>query len=309
MAAPIGLRHFQYFVAVAEELSFRRAAERLHIAQPPLSRQIHQLEDRLGVALFRRLRSGVALTAAGEAFLPEARDVLVRVDKALNVGRSAPGPQRGLFVVGYTTVFDWSAIPNVFDNFKRRFPGWRIIVKGGHSIGLVRQLRNRTMDAALIGLHTDVPGLTVETIDEAPVVVALAARHRLAKKRKVSFAELNRETLFWFDRRLNPGYHDYCQAIFEKIDFRPKTIPEPPDHHLLLGLIAEGLGVALMSQSLQKVKREGVVFRALKDRHVPSMGIGVAYSADNRTPLLPAFVDLIRRSRRKLCAAAEETKC
>jgi DNA-binding transcriptional LysR family regulator len=117
------IRRLRYFIAVAEELSFRRAAERLHIAQPPLSRQIHQLEDRLGVALFRRLRSGVALTEAGEAFLPEARDVLVRVDKALNVGRSAPGPQRGLFVVGYTSVFDWSAIPNVFESFKRRFPG------------------------------------------------------------------------------------------------------------------------------------------------------------------------------------------
>src|SRR5262245_32050549 len=158
MAAPINLRHFQYFIAVAEELSFRRAAERLHLAQPPLSRQIRQLEDRLGVALFRRLRSGVALTAAGEAFLPEARHVLLRVEKALNIARSARGPQRRSFVAGYTTVFDRSAIPNVDENFKRRFPGWRVIVKGGHSIRLVRQLRNGTMDVALIGLHTDAPG-------------------------------------------------------------------------------------------------------------------------------------------------------
>src|SRR5262245_2953552 len=155
------------------------------------------------------------------------------------------------------------------------------------------------MDVALIGLHTDAPGLIVETVHEAPVVVALAARHRLAKKRKIRFNELNQETLFWFDRRLNPGYHDYCQAMFERVGFRPKTIPEPDDHHILLGLIAEGQGIALLSQSLQKIKREGVVFRALSDRCAPSMGIALAYSADNRTSLLPAFVDLIRRSRRK----------
>jgi DNA-binding transcriptional LysR family regulator len=299
MAAPTGLRHFRYFIGVAEALSFRRAAERLHIAQPPLSRQIRQLEDHVGVALFHRTRSGVTLTDAGAALLPEARHVLAQVDKAIHVARSARGPQRRQFVVGYTTVLDRSAIPDVVESVKRRFPDWRLVVRGGHSIGLVRDLRNGTMDVAFIGLHTDASGLTVETIHEEPVVVALPARHRLANKRQVGFDDLRKEPLFWFERRLNPGYHDYCAAIFEQIGFRPKTIPEPPDHHILLGLIAEGQGVALMSASLRKVKRKGVVFRALKDRCAPSMGLALAYSADNRKPPLRPLVELVRRSRRK----------
>jgi len=168
MATAIGLRHFRYFVGVAEELSFRRAAERLHIAQPPLSRQIRQLEDQLGVALFRRIPSGVTLTQAGAAFLPEARHVLAEVDKAINVERSAPGGRRRQLVVGYTTVFDRSAIPDVLEHVERRFPDWRLVVKARHSIGLVRDLRNGTMDAAFIGLHTDAAGLIVETIHEEP---------------------------------------------------------------------------------------------------------------------------------------------
>ncbi len=155
------------------------------------------------------------------------------------------------------------------------------------------------MDAAFIGLHTEAAGLIVKTIHEKPVVVALPARHRLARKRQVGFDDLRAEPLFWFERRLNPGYHDYCTAIFEQIGFRPKTIPEPPDHHILLGLIAEGKGVALMSASLKHVKRKGVAFRALRDRCAPVTGLALAYSADNRSPLLQPFIELVRRNGRK----------
>jgi DNA-binding transcriptional LysR family regulator len=202
-------------------------------------------------------------------------------------------------VVGYTTVFDRSAIPDVLEHVERRFPDWRLVVKARHSIGLVRDLRNGTMDAAFIGLHTDAAGLIVETIHEEPVVVALPARHRLARKRQVGFDDLRTEPLFWFERRLNPGYHDDCTAIFEQIGFRPKMIPEPPDHHILLGLIAEGQGVALMSASLKHVKRKGVAFRALRDRCAPVMGLALAYSADNRSPLLQTFIELVHRNGRK----------
>jgi DNA-binding transcriptional LysR family regulator len=138
--------------------------------------------------------------------------------------------------------------------------------------------------------------LTVLTIHEEPLVVALPARHRLAGKRRLSFGDLRSEQLFWFERRLNPGFYDYCQAFFTRIDFKPETIPEPPDHHVLLGLIAEGKGIALMPASMQNVRRKGVVFRALKDALQPSMGIALAYSEDNRSPVLRPFIELVRKS-------------
>lgn len=151
------------------------------------------------------------------------------------------------------------------------------------------------MDAAFIGLHTDTPGLKVETVFAEPLVLALPANHRLARKRKIGFDELRGEPMFWFERRLNPGFYDHCQAYFEKINFTPNVIPEPPDHHILLGLIAEGQGLALIPASLQNVKRQGVVFRPLQeDSSKLSMGIAVTYSELNQSPVLSRFLELVR---------------
>jgi DNA-binding transcriptional LysR family regulator len=199
--------------------------------------------------------------------------------------------------VGYTTVFDRSAIPDVADRLRQRFPNWRIVTRGKHSISLVRDVKNGTMDAAFIGLHTETQGLTVETILEEPLVLALPAKHQLAQKRRLGFDDLREEPMFWFERRLNPGFYDHCQAFFEQIGFKPNVIPEPPDHHIMLGLIAEGQGVALISASLQNVKRRGVVFRALKEEAKKlSMGIVVAYSERNQSPVLHPFLELVRTS-------------
>jgi len=292
----IDLRQFRYFLALSEELNFGRAALRLNISQPPLSRQIRQLEDLLGVELFVRSGTGVALSEAGAAFLPEVRKALAQAEKAVAAAQGARSAAGGQFVVGYTTVFDRSAIPDVFDRLRQQFPSWRFAAKGKHSIGLVRELKNGTIDAAFIGLHTDTQGLTQEIVHEEPLVVALSAKHPLASKRRIGFDQLRDEPMFWFERRLNPGFYDYCQAYFEQLGFKPKTLPEPPEHHILLGLIAEGQGIALVSSSLRQVKRQGVVFRVLKaSSNTLSMGIAVAYAADNRSAVLQAFLELVRR--------------
>jgi len=199
MDESIDLRQLRYFLAVSEELNFGRAALRLHISQPPLSRQIQQLEDQLGVKLFLRGKAGVALTEAGMAFLPEVKRTLAQVEKAIAAARAARGAGGGQFVVGYTTVFDRSAIPDVFGALRQRFPDTRIVTKGKHSISLVRDVRSGVMDAAFIGLHTDAHGLNVETVLEEPLVVALPASHRLAQKRKLGIDDLRGEPMFWFE--------------------------------------------------------------------------------------------------------------
>jgi DNA-binding transcriptional LysR family regulator len=297
MDAHIDLRHLRYFLAVAEELNFRRAAERLHISQPPLSRQIRQLESELGVDLLLRSKAGLTLTEAGTAFVPEARRTLVQARKAVTAARATRVTPGGRFVVGYTTVFDLSALPDVFDRFRTRYPQWTLVVKSRHSIGLVRDLVNGTMDAAFIGLHTIAPDLVVQPIREEPMVVALPARHRLARKHYIQLDDLRLESLFWFERKMNPGFYDHCQAYFREIDFEPKLIPEPADHHLLLGHIADGQGVALIPASLQNIKRKGVVFRPLRGAARLAMGVALAYSGNNRSPALPAFLKLVRAKR------------
>ncbi|MFB0713921.1 LysR substrate-binding domain-containing protein [Buttiauxella noackiae] len=296
MNESIDLRQFRYFLAVSEELNFSRAASRLHISQPPLSRQIRQLEDQLGVPLFLRSKTGVTLTEAGHAFLPEVKRTLLQAEKAIAVVKEMRSNIGGKFVVGYTTVFERSAIPDVTENLCQRFPAWQIHTAGNHSINLVREVKKGTMDAAFIGLHTDVQGLAFEKLLDDPLVVALPTGHKLAHKRLISFDSLRDEPIFWFERRLNPGFYDYCQAFFHKIDFRPHIIPEPQDHHIMLGLIAEGKGIALVPSSLQCITRQGVIFRKLKEEtHHLTMGIGVVWSKQNPSPVLQAFLELLRR--------------
>lgn len=296
MNESIDLRQFRYFLAVCEELNFSRAAVRLHISQPPLSRQIRQLEEQLGVQLFLRSKTGVTLTEAGAAFLPEVKRTLLQAEKAIAVAQKMQSKNQGKFVIGYTTVFERSAIPDVTDELRQRFPDWQILTTGSYSINLVREISKGAMDAAFVGLHTDVQDLQVEKIIDDPLVVALPSGHRLANKRLISFDMLRDEPMFWFERRLNPGFYDHCQAFFQKIDFKPHVIPEPPDHHILLGLIAEGKGVALVPASLQCIKRQGVVFRKLKqEAHPLSMGIAVAWSKQNKSPVLQTFLELLRR--------------
>lgn len=297
MTIPIDLRQLRYFLAVSEELNFCRAAERLHISQPPLSRQIRQLEEQLGVELFKRSKTGVTLTKAGIAFQPQAKLTLRQAEKAVAVARAARDTEGGRFVVGYTTVFDRSAIPDVFDSLRKRLPNWQFHSKAKHSISLVRDLKQGLIDAAFIGLHTETQGLIVEKLHEEPCVVALPSHHRLARKRVLGVDDIAEEPLFWFERKLNPGFHDYCQAVFEEIKFEPRVIPEPPEHHILLGLIAEGRGIALLPRSLQNVTRRGVVFRPLKEEFKKlSMGIAVVYSDSNHSSVLRSFLELVRAS-------------
>ena len=291
----IDLRQFRYFLAVSETLHIGRAALQLHMSQPPLSRQIRQLEEQLGVELFTRNKMGVALTAAGLALVPEARRTLAQAEKAVRAAQAASRPDGGQFLVGYTTVFDHSVIPDVLERLKPAFPAWRLGSVGKHSIALVRDVRNGTLDAAFIGLHTEAEELAVDALREEALVVALPAHHALARRRRLDFSDLAQEPMFWFKRRLNPGFYDHCQAYFTAIGFAPPTLAEPADHHILLGLIAEGRGFALLPASLQHVRRSGVVYRAMRVRTPAlTMGIAVAYLPGNPSPLLQAFLQLLR---------------
>lgn len=307
----IELRHLRYFLAVARSGNIGRAALALHISQPPLSRQIRQLEQCLGVELFIRGAAGVTLTAAGRAFAPEAERTLLQAEKACAAARAAGKRPGTVFRLGYSSVFDRSIFPDVRPYFLRHFPDVTLQEQVRHSVRLIDDIREGRLDAAFIGLHTEARDLTVVTLREEPMLVALPAAHRLAARRRIGFDELAGESLFWFARRLNPGFYDYCQAIFERIGFRPARLPEPADHHVLLGLIAEGRGLALVAQSMRHLKREGVVLRPLKGDAKLSMGIALAYAPDNdaageaspgkelssdASPLLPGLLAFVRQA-------------
>ncbi|MBK1615823.1 LysR family transcriptional regulator [Rubrivivax gelatinosus] len=276
MTSRLDSRALALFLAVADTLSFRQAAQTLHMTQPPLSRAIRELEERLGLRLFERDTRGVALTEAGQLLLPHARAVARSLHEAQAAlarvrERAAPAPLR----LGVTSAVELPVL--------RRLQG-RLALKlvSDTSPRLVRQLRAGRLDAAVVALPTETHELDVVELERQPMLVALAASHTLARRRLLRLADLAQEALFWFERARQPAFYDHCQQVFAQHGFAPPRLQEPADHHVLLAEVAAGKGVALLPQSFSGLKRAGVSYRRLAEGQALAVGVGLVTPGDRR---------------------------
>jgi DNA-binding transcriptional LysR family regulator len=163
---------------------------------------------------------------------------------------------------------------------KESLPGVRLVQKRQISQRSVADLRRGELDLAIIGLPSATPELSVESLTVDPLVAAIPEHHSLARRRSISLLELRNDPLFWFSRPLNPAYFDHFEKLFRTMGFDPPRLPEPSDHHVLLGLIADGQGVALIPRSLTSIARSGMLYKALKEKNALTVGIAVAYVPD-----------------------------
>lgn len=294
MSKPFKLRQLTYFIAVAEDLSFRGAAERLFITQPPLSRQIKMLEDSLGVLLFERDRRGVRLTEAGTRFLVDARSLIQESEQVrarVGPGHNSVQPE---LTLGITTVIDASLFAWVEDAFAQRFPSVRLTVKRQISSKSIRDLNHGHLDVAVIGLPSRAEDLVTEHLFDDRLVACMASDHPAAKKRIAPICEFAHDKLFWFDRKLNPAYHDHCQKVFDRLGFKPERITEPVDHHVLLSLVASGQGVALVPQSLKSISRKGVSYTEIREGDQLQISVGAAYREAEQSEGVLALAALLK---------------
>lgn len=285
MSRRLDSRSLQLFRAVAEALSFRQAAEVLHMSQPPLSRAIRALEDRLGVRLFERSTQAVSLTEAGRRLLPYAR----RVDRLLQAAQEAvarPAHEGGSLRLGMTTAVEPAWFHGLAERLQAARPGMAVKVFPDTSPRLVRQLRRGMLDAAFIALPTEARGLDVLELDRLPMMAALPASHPLARRRVLRLAELDGQPLFWFERARQPAFHDRCMAVFARHGLSPAMLREPADHHVLLSEVAQGRGMALLPASFASLRRAGIRYRPLREGDELGVGIGLA------TPQPPLWPDL-----------------
>ncbi|OFA02915.1 LysR substrate-binding domain-containing protein [Duganella sp. HH101] len=263
----------EIFVAVAQCLNFRQAAEQLHMTQPPLSRAVRQLEERLGTRLFERDTQHVALTPAAAELLPRALRILAlleQAEQALQTRQPATRLRLGMtssmesdlfraFTDGVTAAIDGAALDTVFDASPR----------------LVARLRARRLDAAIIALPTKTFDLPVLQLGKQPTLVALASRHPLAKRRSLSLADLQDQPVYWFERARQPAFFDHSHAVFRRHGFAPRFLLEPHDHHVLLSDVAAGKGMALLPASFAAISRGGVSYRKLKEGDELAAGLGL----------------------------------
>ena len=252
-AARMELRHLRYFVIVAEEQNVTRAAERLHVSQPPLSRQIRDLEQELGVELFRRTAKSLALTEAGKIFLGEARAVLVRAEKAVQTVRDAASGEQGRIRVGYAPSLTVELLPKTLRAFERAHPGVRVTLHDLSTEECVQRLASRKIDVALTvrPSESSMRGLVFTRLKNYALCCAVGATHPLARKRSMSLTQLKREKLIVLSREDYPEYHDWLGQLFSPGAFEPQFTQEVDSATGIIAAVESGQGVALVSASMK----------------------------------------------------------
>ena len=272
------LRHLRYFIAVAEEENVTRAAARLHLSQPPLTRQIHDLEAELGVELFERTAKSIRLTDTGRVFLKEARAALARVEQAVQAVRAIGAGQRGALRVGYAPTPTAALLPAVLRELKKRTPAVRVTLHDLTSPEMLAGLGTGRLDAALMMQPTRaaVRGLTFEKLRTYAIAAAVAPEHRFAKRRTVALKALLTEPLVAYSRVEYPDYHKFLARIVGPAAKHLHIAEECDSGMSLIAAIESGKGVAITAAVLAETAGRRLRFVPLTPAPAPAV-VGIAY--------------------------------
>jgi DNA-binding transcriptional LysR family regulator len=297
----VELRHLRYFVAVAEERHFGRAAERLHIAQPPLSQQIRRLEAEVGAPLLHRTTRRVELAPAGEVLLPRAREILAAVDAATEDARRAARGEFGRLAIGFTGSATYAMLPALAAALRGALPGVVLDLRGELlTPAQVAGLLDGTLDLGLLRPPVRERELEVEVLRSEPLVAVLPETHALAAARAVPLEELEHEPFVTYPSHFRSVLHDAVEETCAAHGFRPRVALEVSETATLVSFVAAGLGVSLVPESVRHMTVEGAVYRPLARAPAP-VELAVAWRREDSTPLLVQALAIVRRT---LAAAA-----
>ncbi|MFL6656574.1 MAG: LysR family transcriptional regulator [Massilia sp.] len=291
------LRQLRYFIAVAEELHFGKAAARLHMTQPPLSQAIQGLEELLGTSLFERNRRTVALTPAGSALLPEARRMLVQASELPELVRAAAAGEAGRLSLDFVSSADYSVLPPFLRDYREQYPQVHITLQEATSDLQIDDLLHARIDAGLL-----IPPLPEKALAELdylkvlsePLILA-APSGLLGGTGPVALKDVPRLPLIIFPRPIAPALHDAILSCFRDAGITPEIGQQAIQMQTIVGLVSAGMGLALVPQSVSNLMRPGVEYRALRDA-TPQVETGLAWRRDNTSPVLQGFLELLRKT-------------
>jgi LysR family hca operon transcriptional activator len=291
----VELRHLRYFVAVAEELNFTRAAARLHTSQPSLSQQIRQLESGVGVPLLDRSRHHVALTNAGRIFLREAKDILSRIDHAARLAKQAADGRAGELSVGTFPAADVRILPALRPLIAAHLPNLRIVLHSKYAVDPIKGLQSGTLDVAFVRGPMHAEGLEVIELLREPIIAVLPAHHALARRKRIPVEALHDLPCITMDRSLAPALYDAIALLYRQAHIRMHVVSQADNVLGHLQLVQEGLGFALLPDSVGSLLPPGVIVKPLAWEPTPMVTIAVAWKTGSTTPLVRGFVDLVRQ--------------
>jgi DNA-binding transcriptional LysR family regulator len=287
------LRHLRYFVAVGEELHFRRAAERLHMSQPPLSQQIRALEEEIAVQLFTRNQRRVELTAAGAAFLIRAREILQAVEDAAREARRVQRGEVGRLAVGFVGSAMYSFVPELVHALREHSPDIALRLQELGTGEQLRQLEDGRLDVGFMRAPRAHPDLTVETLVAEPVVAALPDLHPLAAQLSVSLEDLRGQPLVLLTRAGAPGLRAALDGTIEALGGEDNIVQEASEMQTVVGLVAAAVGVSIVPESVRALMRRGVSYRPIEGES-PRVRLEMAWRAADESPVLAAFLAMAR---------------
>jgi DNA-binding transcriptional LysR family regulator len=309
------LRQLRYFVAVAEERHFGRAARKLSMTQPPLSQAIRALEDTLGVELFARTKRTVELTPVGADLLPEVRKLLAQADALRPHAQSLARGEAGALSLAFVSTADYGLLPHLLREFAVRHPRVRLNLAEATSDVQIEELAAGRIDAGLI--IPPLPPRHAATLSYLPVmreplVAALPAASVSHRGRgeppdwidaPISLAEVAQLPLVIFPRRLAPGFYDIITACYGAAGLTPRIGQEAIQMQTIVSLVSAGMGAALVPQSLRNLRRTGVVYRPLVER-TPLVETGLVWRTADVSPVLAGFLDIVRMHAKTLTSRA-----
>ena len=288
------LRHLRYFVAVAEELSFTRAAERLHIGQPPLSQQIQALEAEVGARLFDRSKRWVRLTEAGKLFLADARRVLALAEQAKETARRAQRGEAGELRVGFTFSTPFTPLfATVVRRYRQRYPGVLLTFHEMATLPQLAKLEARELDLGFVrSVSVAIPDtITLTNLRQDPLRLVLPADSPLATMADVAVKDLEGYPFVVFPKDAGTGIHPQIFRLCRAAGFTPRIAMEAGEASTIIGLVAAGCGISVLPSSFEGIHMEGVVYRPLLDPDATTAML-LARHAEGGGPLVDAFVAL-----------------
>jgi DNA-binding transcriptional LysR family regulator len=289
------LRHLRYLVAVAEELHFGRAAIRLNISQPPLSQQIRQLEEELGVQLFRRTKREVEITEAGKRVIGEAYQVLGRISHFAKVAAQAGSGEIGHLSVGVAGGLN-EVLVRALHELARKYPGVHIELRYMNTGDQVDALREGRIDVAFLYLPVKESGLALEVIKKESLWLALPKENPLARRRSIPISLIANQPMIFFPRRVTPGLHDVITSMCRSAGFSLHVIHETDSIVGALTLVSAGLGIAFSTPSVRRFWPD-IVFRPIEG--APDIEQAVGYRRESPSPALETFMGIVKQTLRK----------
>lgn len=290
------LRHLRYVVALAKELNFGRAAERLNISQPPLSQQIRQLEDELGVKLFHRTKRTVELTEAGRVFVAGAREILAQMERTAVAAVAASRGEIGELTVGTVTTTDngfYRILIAILRAFSTQYPGVRLRLRTLNVQQQIENLHDGRIDVGFMTMPILDARLITERVRSEPLAIALPEGHALTKMKAIPPSALAAEHLIVMSRHLNPGFYDLVVSFFRAAGFSMLISDEADGIYTSLALVAAGRGVAVLPVSLLEIDRPGITMRPFEPPS-PVIEMGAVHVSDHDSAVLRMFMGVVR---------------